>query len=348
MARPCHSRNRMAPRLAAALLAASALTAAGGCSPRVYKAETQAFADAVATTHEALRESVDAASRAMLDAWITEGVTGDGGVVTAEACNPVDTASVRFGAMANDETPVLTAAEIAELRELLGSSSGCGAVLIGLFGKRLLKAEPLAPKTLETFEGLAGYARLLAELAGADDLDAVNSKATELGQALASLAGKVDSKAGTDISTTIGPMTALVQWLGQSYLDHKRFMVLKRAVTTAQPIVEQAGAVVSSEAVGLATIRAIGLHRRAIELLNRGSRAGGSLQRQDDLAAAVGHFSQAESVVRVDTADAADAMVKAHAALLRELDDPTTQRDALIKAIREFHARAKALLAVAS
>ena len=154
------------------------------------------------------------------------------------------------------------------------------------------------------------------------------------------------------MSSAVAPLTAFAQWLGLSYLDYKRFKTLKNAVDIAHPVLERAAAVASSQAVGFSIAGATELHRRGSQLLNRvantSAGAGHRLTDEADVAQAIEQYAAATALAQLSTVSALDAMVAAHAALRAELKNPTTQREPLIKAIREFYTHAKASLAAVS
>jgi hypothetical protein len=209
----------------------------------------------------------------------------------------------------------------------------------------LLNAEKLLTNTSLLGQELKYYAQSLAKLVDAKDVDELRSAVGDAKIAVEGLSGEIEKATGSKVPhrEAIGPITDLIGSSLTSALEAKRYAALKTITTMAQPVVDQAGAILSrtSMVLMIPDLRSSGTdYLKATEAFN-------DLPKDDAWLSALrtARRTQAKYFKRVNANPSTTfvAMTKTHAALVEGLDDPKRGFESLKLVLKDFSSKAKAV-----
>jgi hypothetical protein len=193
-------------------------------------------------------------------------------------------------------------------------------------------------------DGLRAYAAALASIADGKDEQALQSATADARNALTKAANEIKSLSGADSTgfAAVGPLSDLVGEALFVALEEHRYLVLRRVVGTADPIIDRSARIISRSAMPLLLpkLREDGTTlRKAIETFNNNPAGADWIT-----ALAKAQKAQAAYLADYDASPtvALAAMADAHHALKLALDDPKREIEPLKTAIVDFATKAKA------
>ncbi len=193
-------------------------------------------------------------------------------------------------------------------------------------------------------DGLRAYAAALAAIADGKDEQALQSAVGDARNALVKAANEVKalSNDSSPEFAAVGPLSDLVGEALFVALEEHRYLVLRRVVGEADPIIDRSAKIISRSAMPLLLpkLRADGTTlRKAVEAFNNNPTG-------DDWLAALAKAQKARDAYLTDydasPTVALAAMADAHHALKLALDDPKREIEPLKTAIVDFATKAKA------
>lgn len=303
-----------------AAFAAACLT--GGCSPYVYKNEIQGFAAGVGTLdrsyEEGLRSIADQRVAAYNAVWQNKktvvGLSPDCDLVSSgdpKPCGVIDPVSA-------------------------GDDRTAGP---GIFERTAAEQRP-------HIKVLADYVAGLDAVTRAEDREAFDNAAAGLAQSVDNLAGRVVPAA---TAPPLGPLVGLFTYVAGTYLDHRRFVALRSAVRAADPELAKLKQPFSIAFENLARAKRQYLLIEGREVEFRLGRTGGRPPSDEvyetNLKALERIGASTDALAQSDPGAVVDEMVEAHGELRRALDEARGQDKEVIKAIKGFVERAKAVQA---
>lgn len=213
----------------------------------------------------------------------------------------------------------------------------------------LTAIEQVRSKTADVLAVLKGYADALAAVTNATDRTAYDAAVVQLSGAVGALAKTADP-AAPGVSTVAPALVNLGGWLVGTALDQQRFNSLKVGITAASTLQDNGKTPIDTVATTLGSgLLALSLQRQAI-LSNEVDALIKPLGPSLTAAAYQQRLNEAQEVVAVldglrkaDPTAAAAGLVKAHAALVAAVNDPTRNYSSLLKSVGDFTDRAAAL-----
>jgi hypothetical protein len=209
--------------------------------------------------------------------------------------------------------------------------------------------ERLHDRTMSLLAALQGYAHALAAVTNAADRAAYDAAVAQLAStvgALAQGAGPAGAGAGTVAPAAIN----LIGWLAGTALDQQRFESLKAGVTAAGTPLPNGEIPIDFVATAAGDgLYALSKERQAILIAEANAltrRIGPSLTDaayREELSNAQGVLAALAALRHADPRAATAGLVKAHAALVAAVDDPSRNYPALLKAVGAFEDQAAAL-----
>jgi hypothetical protein len=227
----------------------------------------------------------------------------------------------------------------------------CGLYRFGGTPPGLSGIEKLRDKTTAMLAVLRAYAHALMAVTNAADRTAYNAAVAQLSSTIGSLA-QAAGPHGAAASMVAPAAVNLIGWVVGTSLDEQRFESLKAGVTAASTPLPNGAIPIDYVAITAGDgLFALSQARQAVliaEVQILTNRLGPSLT---DAAYRQG-LSDAQAVVAVldglrqaDPTGAAAGLVKAHAALVAAVNDPTRNYPGLLKAVRDFANQSAALQA---
>ncbi len=206
-----------------------------------------------------------------------------------------------------------------------------------------LLAAGVLETTAQLGEKLKQYAAALGTLANAEDTQALRSAAGDATTALEGLADRVETLTREQIPgrQAIRPVGELIGSALVTTLEARRYAALRSIVGSADPVVENAAAILSRNSMPLMIPRL----RKAGDDFVDSVNAFNEQPKGAAWSAAMASAREAQETYLVlyqaHPATAFQAMAVAHAALRNALNDPSRQFDAMKSAISDFATKAR-------
>ncbi len=219
---------------------------------------------------------------------------------------------------------------------------------IGVMQNGSYEAVPLASTKdaqnhLRLAGALGGYAAELGAIVSASDGDALEAAATDAGAAVQSLADKLAASNPSATPVDVGPIASFIASGLRIGLEAKRFEILKRVVTKADPVVQDASGRLSIFASQLYYINEVQPAFAAMDNAVFRAVPEPSSSFPSRVKEATTQQQAYLAVLAAAPGDVFKAVADAHHDLLAALNDPRTQIDALKQSIATLSEKAKAL-----
>ena len=199
------------------------------------------------------------------------------------------------------------------------------------------KSAPAEVAVLKLLGAISNYADNLGKLASADDIDKAKKAIEGLSGSVVSLASAMasDDDVKKKVTGTVGPVTAVFNWLAGNYLEYKRWVALKEATALVQPDLEAANTQLSDLSIVLrndyANARLANFAR--VKNVIRISDGTDAVEKIIDVR---GQAAAIAAVINSKPANMFDAMIKAHRELTAAIADPRRQAAAVFASLKDF------------
>jgi hypothetical protein len=207
----------------------------------------------------------------------------------------------------------------------------------------------LRDKMMAILAALKDYTHALVAVTNAADSTAYNAAVAQLSSAIGSLTPAAGPQ-GAAASTVALAAVNLIDWVVGTALDEQRFESLKAGVTAASTPLPNGAIPINYVAttagdglLALSTTRQAVLIAEAQILTNRLGRSLSDAAYRQGLSDAQAVVAVLDGLRRADPTKAAAGLVKAHAALVAAVNNPTSNYPTLVKAVKDFADQAKAL-----
>lgn len=194
----------------------------------------------------------------------------------------------------------------------------------------------VAPKGLKLSKVVATYGETLNELAAAKDIAEVKEAAGKVSSAIGNLAKAVEPAApGAALATSV---LSTANWLFGLYLDVRRLEELRSAVKRADPLIAEASNLLAKEAVKL---QAGVIVSKGEELRDRRTAINVLRGRDPEQAHKMADSFVADALAldaygKTDVTEPFFEMRKAHADLLKSLEQPDVNPEEALKRLQSF------------
>jgi len=187
---------------------------------------------------------------------------------------------------------------------------------------------------------LNSYTSSLAEVAAAKDIDALDSSAAKLRDAVSNLSSKASKTVGTilpvsgvalsGITQSINSASKFFLWVFSEYQKHVRFQRFKAAVNAADDAVSMASGPLGE------ILSALSRQLRINQMATVNSALAKPLDSSIALKSAAKKYETLKALGKLNGKALATAMASAHSALKDSLNDPKKQKDSVVSAFNEF------------
>jgi hypothetical protein len=222
--------------------------------------------------------------------------------------------------------------EIAKECKLLGpDQSGRNIIPIGITRK--------GNKDVKLIQEIVKYASNLAALVASDDLSELQKSADSLDKNFSSLYGSLQKagKLGGNTLAPAGPISSLLLKAGTSAVSIKRYLALKEAVNTADPYIEAAAQLLSTELdeILLTSLGMIYGMQEYYSIELQKNNTPGVLQREY-VAGMIKRYIVYNQLLKSNPSAVFDGLNKSHKIFKYAVNDPKTQTDAAFSALKSF------------
>jgi hypothetical protein len=202
----------------------------------------------------------------------------------------------------------------------------------------------LLSETPQLSSALRAYASALADIANAEDREALNGSVAEAKVQLLALADEVDKgvEESASASPKLGPISDLMGSALIAALERRRLKALQSTTSAADPIVRTASVLLSNASVPLTYAVIMQSKRMFLRAMPGDQTMSGADGWERSYNAAVDARTKYLGTYRDSPIPAFQAMAVAHTKLTEALADPDRQYEAVKAAILDFASKAKA------